>query len=201
MTALIKISKNLFLPIFFLCFLFLTNSMAQTSELQPKLDLISKNNFAVKIFEGNIFYGQEGDAIRVAGNANKGDIITVFVNGDEYRASMDKYNNWFVLFSITNFTEREYIIEAQTMKDGVSGERVQLATLKIGEEPIEIEEQQDKEEKDIKKIDFKDVLLIIISATLIVSLSFILFPKLKISKGKIRTYVRKIKKLGNKKKK
>lgn len=109
--------------------IFLTTVYGQTTQ-SFKIDNVMKNNELIEIYEGGIFYGQEGDAIRVAGVGTKGKTITLKVNNNEYSAIVNQFGDWFVLFSITEFKEESYIIEAKSE----TGESFSI-TLNIGEDP------------------------------------------------------------------
>ena len=160
--------------LFFFSFLGIT--YAQTVIKAPVLDSVSKNNEGVKMFEGNRIYAVNGDAIRVSGPLKKGEVVKVYFNEKEYIAVNDQLNNWFVLFSVTNLTEDEYAVEAMAETKVGKSEKVELLTLVIGDEPIGEEDEEVVKEKN--DFDFKNIVIIILSITLVVLLWIILSPKI-----------------------
>lgn len=131
------------------------------------LDNIQINNQEAEITKDNKIYGKEGDAIRIAGKLLSGDKVIVFVGDKEYIGNIDENNNWFVLFSITNYKEKQYPIEAQLIENGNMGEKILLTTLVLSEtaNSEESKENTNKEKKD-SDFGFKDIVIIILTLSL-----------------------------------
>ncbi len=112
---------------------FLVN--AQETITPPKIDNVLRNNELINIYEGEIIYGLEGDAIRIGGLADPGDEVVVTIADKEYKGVANMYHDWFVLFSITNFDQKSYVIEARASRDGnISSEGARI-TLIIDKDP------------------------------------------------------------------
>ncbi|HBB64967.1 TPA: hypothetical protein DCZ77_03310 [Patescibacteria group bacterium] len=166
--------------VFFLMFTSLSHAFAQQTVLPPQILNVARNNDPITIFEGNKIYGLSGDAIRIGGSAKPGDKITVYVADREYPANLDQFNNWFVLFSITNFTEEQYSIEGKATNNGIDSEKVELLTLIVGEEPTSVEQaKQDTENTDSKKnIDPRNVIIAILTVLILIAGWLLLSPKI-----------------------
>lgn len=155
---------------FFILFLLITSlfsTFVQAESSQIIIDNIQINNQEIKIQEGNRIFGKEGDAIRIAGKLLIGDKISIFVGNKEFKGNIDENNNWFVLFSITNYKEKQYPIEAQLIENGNMGEKILLTTLVLSEtaNSEESKENTNKEKKD-SDFGFKDIVIIILTLSL-----------------------------------
>lgn len=158
-------------------------SFAQSSSTPIVLDDIQINNQEVEIKEDKKIYGKEGDAIRIAGKLLSGDEVIIFVGNKEYVGNMDENNNWFVLFSITNFTEEQYPIEAQLIENNKKEDKMLLTTLILSEKPISEEDKNNSEiENSNIKFGFKDIVIIILSLSLAYTLLNYFILKSKVEK-------------------
>jgi len=98
--------------------------------MAPLLDTVSRNNEVIELDEEGKINASHDDPIKIAGIAKAGDTVTVFVSDKEYTAVADKNGNWFVLFSVTDLGDKEYLIEAQSRdKDDNLSKKVELFTL------------------------------------------------------------------------
>lgn len=162
-------------------------SFAQPASSSIILDNIQINNQEAQITEDNKIYGKEGDAIRIAGKLLQGDGLAVIVDDKEYIAIMDENNNWFVLFSVTDFTDEKYDIESQSIDNGKYGEKVLLTTLVLSEKPNSNEDiKNSDEENSNSNFGFRDVLIIILFISFIYTLLNYLTLKSKVEKRKKR---------------
>lgn len=177
--------KHILLSLLFLLILVPTSviSFAQSSSTIIVLDNIQINNQEAEIKEDNKIYGKEGDAIRIAGKLLSGDGVNVFVKDKEYIATIDENKNWFILFSITNFTEEQYPIEAQSIENNKRGDKVLLGTLILDEKPITDENvNNSNEENSNSKFDFKDIVIVLLSFSLAYTLINYFILKSKVEK-------------------
>lgn len=142
-------------------------AFAQPAPSSIILDNIQINNQETLINDDNNIYGKEGDAIRIAGKLLSGEKVIVFVGDKEYVATIDENNNWFVLFSITNYKEEQYPIEAQLIENGNKGEKILLTTLVLSDTANSDEsiENTNIEKKD-SDFGFKDIVIIILTLSL-----------------------------------
>lgn len=188
--------NSLILTTFFFTLL-ITPIFGQKDVSKSNFESVFRNNNAINIYEGNVIYGQEGDAIRISGSANPGDSIIVLLGGKEYNPTLDKYNNWFVLFSITNFDKEEYLIEINTINDEKNYTISNTLNLIIAEDPETPNLNKGYvpiEENDKTKANFK-IIVIIIEIIIIVVGLFLLSPKIyKIFTKRITKLRRTIKK-------
>lgn len=162
-------------------------AFAQPAPSSIILDNIQINNQEAEITKDNKIYGKEGDAIRIAGKLLSGDKVIVFVGDKEYVATIDENNNWLILFSITDFTEEKYDIEAQSVDNGKKGEKVLLTTLLLSQKPNTDEDIKNlNEENSNSNFGFKDILIIILSISFIYTLLNYLILKSKVEKRKKR---------------
>lgn len=156
--------------------LFPNQIFAQGDSNVPVLDNVVRNNQGAKIFDGNIIYGEQGDALRIAGIAKPGEEVTVFFDGKEYKTTTDQYKNWFVLFSIPTSDNEEYSIEIQIGENP----KVKLLTLMIGKEPNEDGSVDEGEgvAKERKPLDSKDIIIIVLTVLLVAMGWILLSPKI-----------------------
>jgi len=130
-------NKKIFLHLIFLMLIILTPSLLYgNEEIQiPKLGTVYRNNEVIKIYDGNIIFGNTDDVITVSGQTEKGYTVKAIINNREYTATPNVYNDWFIPFSITNFTRDIYTIDIYAQKDDFKSNTVTLLTLHIGNEP------------------------------------------------------------------
>ncbi len=178
--------KYFFHSILILVFLVsnLYEASAQSSSKPIILDNIQINNQEAELTKENKIYGKEGDAIRIGGKLLKGDSVLVYVGEKEYIANLDENMNWFVLFSITNFSQKQYPIEAQLIENNQKEDKVLLTTLILSEKPLTDKEIDDSNKEKEFNIGFKDVVIFILSLSLGYTLLNYFILKSKVKKRK-----------------
>lgn len=160
MKAFLK--KSILLTIILtLIFSFPFLAIAQEIISPPKIDNILTNNELITIHEEGIIYGLEGDAIRIGGLAEPGDEVIVTIADKEYKGVANIYHDWFVLFSITNFEQESYIIEARATRDGKISTESTTLRLIIGEEPV-ISQLDDNSDSSNTKPPLYPIILIVL---------------------------------------
>ena len=144
-------------------------AFAQPSSSSIILDNIQINNQEAEITKDNKIFGKEGDAIRIAGKLLSGDKVIVFVGDKEYVATIDENMNWFILFSITGFTEEEYSIQAQVVENSNLSDKVLLTTLLLSEKPKSNEDINiSDEENSISNFGFNCIVFIFKCSNIII---------------------------------
>lgn len=161
----IQYTKNIFtlLLLLLITTLSVTIIHAQT-QLPFGVDNVMRNNQKIKIFEGGNIYGKDQDAIRISGRGTSGDSIISEINGKEYQNTVDRFGDWFILFSITNFKQDSYIIQVKSSTSDT--QNVANLTLNIGEDPVV---------EVLGENTFKDIPTYLIVLTVLLSISIITF--------------------------
>jgi hypothetical protein len=133
-----------------------TLSISQNNQSgAPVLDYIAINNTVIEESRSEKVHVVEGDAVKIAGQAQPGAKITIFFGDRQLETAVDKYGNWFVLFSVLNLEDGFYEIKAKLEKDenfsslttsetGEDEKEVVLNTLTLGEDYREIETEDGK---------------------------------------------------------
>ena len=107
-----------------------TNEKETITVMAPLLDTVSRNNEVIELDEEGKINAVHDDPIKIAGIGKADDTVTVFVSNKEYTTVADENGNWFVLFSVTDLGDKEYLIEAQSRnKNGDLSKKVELFTL------------------------------------------------------------------------
>ena len=91
---------------------------------------VSVNNKIVDISNNNEIYVSKDDAVRIAGKAEPGSNITVYFADKKIDVNAKENGSWLVLFSITNFSDSRYLVNA---KNDRSKESITLFTFVVGE--------------------------------------------------------------------
>lgn len=173
--------KNILLSVFFLIIIISNSYLAFSQSSIIKLDNIQVNNQEVHIDNENKIHVKDGDSVRIAGLLLSGDSILITVGENEYVSTPDENRNWIVLFSITNISKGEYPIEARVISDGNKGEGIILSTLLVDSEQIPDEDINDNK-ADTSNFGFKDILIIVLSLSLLYSIFSYFNLKSKIKK-------------------
>lgn len=102
-----------------------------SSVTSPTLESVIKNDIVVDLTgEEEEVEVVEGDMVKVIGTADPGDEVAVIVGDKAYTATADEDGNWYVLFSIIDFEDGEYTVEAQSQdEDGKGSEKVEMFVL------------------------------------------------------------------------
>lgn len=109
--------------------IFFTDCINAQTQLAFKIDNAMRNNKLITIYDGNIIYGKDGDAIRLSGTGLTGDVIRTIIADNEYTSTVNNAGEWFVLFSITNLKKESYSIEISN-----SNQEISRIILYIGED-------------------------------------------------------------------
>ncbi len=129
-----------------------TLSVSQNGQnTAPILDYVAINNEVVDKTQSDKVQVKEGDAIKIAGQAQPGAKITITFGERQLETTVDQYGNWFVLFSVLNLEDGFYDIQAKLEKSenfssletqgGKDEQEVTLSTLSLGEDFAEIESE------------------------------------------------------------
>ena len=131
-----------------------TLSVSQNNQKStPVLDYVAINNEVVDKNQSDRVRVSEGDAVKIAGQAQPGAKITIIFGERQLETTVDQYGNWFVLFSVLNLEDGFYDIQAKLDKsENFSSlseegeEEVTLSTISLGDglEEIEAEDENNK---------------------------------------------------------
>lgn len=125
-----------------------TLSVSQDNQKSaPVLDYVAINNEVVDKSQSGRVRVSEGDAVKIAGQAQPGAKITITFGERQLETTVDQYGNWFVLFSVLNLEDGFYDIQAKLDKSenfsSLSAEEdeeeVTLSTISLGDALEEIE--------------------------------------------------------------
>jgi len=148
----------------------------------PLLDTVTRNNEVVELDEMGKVNTSNGDTIKISGIANPEETVTIFLNEKTYTAVADENGNWFVLFSITNLEDQEYIVEAQSANgDGEQSEKVNFFTLVTSTEEEMIDELStiENDETLLQRLIKGDLRYVSIIVLCLTGLIWLLFSPIK----------------------
>ena len=94
------------------------------------LNHVLVNNGRVELDEQKRVFVARDDAVRVSGTSNPEASITVYFADREKTVSANEFGHWFVLFSITNMEEKQYVLTAKETDS--EEESTHLVTLAVG---------------------------------------------------------------------
>jgi translation initiation factor IF-1 len=164
-----------------------TLSVSQNNQNSaPILDYVAINNEVVDKTQSNRVHVTEGDAVKIAGQAQPGAKITIIFGERQLETTVDQYGNWFVLFSVLNLEDGFYNIQAKLEKNenfssletqnDTNEQEVTLSTLSLGEDFAEIEPEDENNKlfatqtNWLSKIKTKQLVTYLIVTVIIVGL-------------------------------
>ncbi len=141
------------------------------------LNNILVNNQSVELDEEDKIFVKPDDAVRVSGNASSNTPITVYFADKEKSSTTNAFGSWFVLFSITNMEEGQYILTAKETDS--KKESVNLMTFVVGDGQETVEPLLDTKFKGVG--DFFESLPIYLLLLILIPIAIVLGWVLRIS--------------------
>ncbi|MFA7627962.1 MAG: hypothetical protein WCY37_00880 [Candidatus Dojkabacteria bacterium] len=154
-------------------------------EAEPSVVLLSVmiNNEAAELIDGDTVLVKADDAVRLAGSAEPNSEVYVYFAEKELTTTAREDGYWFVLFSITNMENGQYVVRAG---DGELEEAEKILTLVLGDSDSLVDPLEDS--KNIIKI-ITETKTSYIVPIILVPLSFVLgwvLGVLTSKKGKVK---------------
>jgi protoporphyrinogen oxidase len=119
--------------------------LEETEDEEPdsiSFDHVLVNNQEVKLDEEGKISVQKDDAVRVSGNSSPNSSVTVYYADKEKTVTTNEYGYWFILFSITNMEEGQYLLTAKETDSDEESE--DLITLVVGDSQETVEPSLDE---------------------------------------------------------
>ena len=189
--------KRFLLISFFVICLFLFFSL-ESSFVSASLGLqfVSVNNERVDIAEDGKVYTNLGDAVRISGYTDEDSEISIFLNERELDVIVLDDGRWYVLFSITNMEQGDYVITGKA-EDMVDESFNLVITVKEKSENILQASDNGEHEEDFGSLMDIDSnyfwIILVLTIVLVIGALFVLYYYQK------RDRVKKGSKKGNKK--
>lgn len=163
-----KLRKSVFTSIVGLLLFVLNVNCLSAEEISfskhPNLDYIAVNNEDVQISKEGKIEVKDQDTVKISGIGTPSENISLFVLDQVYSTTVDENGNWFVLFSIQNFEEKEHTIRIKVGEKEVE-DLVVFSVVKDENAKISLNDEQ---KVDRERIDIKYILVIVLIPLLLV---------------------------------
>jgi len=123
---------------------------ADESVQAPVLESVIKNQEVTDINEeSDTLEVVDEDVVKITGTATEGDDVSVVIDEKAYTATADEDGNWYVVVSMTDLEDGEYVVNAQSKNDeGKGSEQVSMFVLSKSTSVTTLDTTEDAEETE-----------------------------------------------------
>jgi hypothetical protein len=123
---------------------------ADDSVQAPVLESVIKNQEVTDINEeSDTLEVVDEDVVKITGTATGGDDVSVVIDEKAYTATADEDGNWYVVVSMTDLEDGEYVVKAQSKNDeGKGSEQVSMFVLSKSTSVTTLDTTEDAEETE-----------------------------------------------------